>query len=129
MNMKERVKTHAFEPIKRTLKDRNGEEHEFEFHPLPNKYWIDLMYIAMEIEDGRSKGEAMMTKDQMQEMARLVGIMVKESYPNWEENEIDHFVGFHLGELVMLMQEMHSQTRKTNPAAEKAKELREKKNG
>ena len=124
MNEKERIKTHAFEPVKRMLKDRNGEESEFEFKPLTNKDWIDFMYVSIDIEENKG---AFLTKEQMTILASLSIKMIKSSYPEWSDEEVDEFATFHLTELLPLMQEIHTKPQETNPAAEKAKEMREKK--
>ena len=117
-----------------SLTDDDGEEHHFTFKPLPWAYYPKAFDVFGKIEASglfESKEDMSdedfvrhffksVSKDLVSELGEVCKIMVKHSYPDKKDEEIEGFVMGNLFSLIMPLSKVISRQGKQSRKAEKS---------
>jgi len=121
MEINERIKMHSREPIIRKLIGKDGIEDEFKFKPLPNKFYVELMYLS----EGKGKDD-ILNKEEIIKLFDLLEELVRRSYPDWDAETVENFVNYHFNDLLIVLKDLHGGST-SESAITKVKELQKKK--
>jgi len=120
LSIHDKMKRHMGLPVTFTLVDNEGNEDEFEFVPLDAPEIIDMIAISTDIRDSGK-----MSKENTLSLMELVKKMIKKSYPELNDEEIEHFVAFHSLELTQILYKLHGYGE--DATKQRLRELKEKK--
>ena len=120
LSIHDKMKRHVGLPVSFKLSDNKGGEDEFYFVPLDSPDIITMLAVSTEVQEKK-----VMSKEQTLDILGLIKKMVKKSYPELSDDEIEGFVSYHLIELLQILYAIHGWAEKASPVKDRLEELKE----